>query len=243
LCSTCWPAPESSTGPLNSVDDISVSILSKKHQSMSPRSPQGIPLPAWRRAALSVLLLVHLLAVFVGPWAMPPQGSELATSAARLLAPYLQATYLDNGYRFFAPEPGPSHLIRYEATLPDGQVVEGIFPKRGEQWPRLLYHRYFMLSEFAYSLESRAGFLAEEIERTPGAGPVLQQQAERASKLSEDYAKSYAHHLRAALGASEVRLYIRTRRIPTPQEIEAGMQLDDPALVNDELLGVDKDEA
>jgi hypothetical protein len=105
-----------------------------------------------------------------------------------------------------------------------------------------LYHRYFMLSEFAYSLESRAGYLAEEIERTPDAGPVLREGAERASKLAEDYAKSYAHHLRAALGANEVRLYIRTRRIPTLQEVERGMQLDDPVLITDELLGVDKDE-
>jgi hypothetical protein len=85
--------------------------------------------------------------------------------------------------------------------------------------------------------------LAEELERSPEASPTLRSQAERASRLSEEYAKSYAHHLRSSLGASEVRLFIRTRRIPSLQEVERGMQLDDPALITDELLGVDKDEA
>jgi hypothetical protein len=49
--------------------------------------------------------------------------------------------YLDHGYFFFAPNPGPSHLV----GIRDQSVL---FPDRKEQWPRLLYHRYFMLSEF-----------------------------------------------------------------------------------------------
>ena len=60
--------------------------------------------------------------------------------------------------------------------------------------------------------------------------------------MSEAYASSYAHHLRSSLGAKEVRLYIRTRRIPTPQEVERGMKLDDPALLSEELLGVDSED-
>src|SRR4051812_9871294 len=105
------------------------------------------------RAVASALLVAHLCAVFVGPWAMPPAGSLLSRSFAAALGPYVQAMYLDNGYRFFAPEPGPSHLIRYEILLPDGKRVEGYFPDRKRHWPRLLYHRYFMLSEFVSTLD------------------------------------------------------------------------------------------
>jgi hypothetical protein len=213
--------------------------------STSKHRPAAQPgyrhLSGGKRAALSILVLIHILAVFVGPWAMPPQGSELANSLARLLAPYLQATYLDNGYRFFAPEPGPSHLMRYEATLPDGKVVEGVFPSLRQQWPRLLYHRHFMLSEFAYTLESSADFLNQEAQRLPQRSAAVRERAERASTLSEKYAASYARHIKTTLGAKEVRLYIRTRRIPTPEEIEGGLHLDDPALQTDELLGVDSD--
>jgi hypothetical protein len=200
--------------------------------------------PRKRRLLLSFLLLVHVFAVFVGPWAMPPQGSQLANSIAAVFGPYLQALYLDNGYRFFAPEPGPSHLIRYEADLANGETVEGIFPTRNEQWPRLLYHRYFMLSEFAYSLESRATFLNDQKEQLERAGEQnvrLTAQTERAGELSAAYAAAYARHLKTSLGAKELRLYIRTRRIPSPEQIEQGMSLDDPALYSDELLGVDSD--
>ena len=37
--------------------------------------------------------------------------------------PYLEAAYLDHGYAFFAPDPGPSHLVRYELEFDDGGVI------------------------------------------------------------------------------------------------------------------------
>jgi hypothetical protein len=88
---------------------------------------------------------------------------------------YGEFMYLDHGYAFFAPEPGPSHLIRATVVPPGGQSLEqgseqgseqgaaqkeaapsvegdaGVvrfFPDRVDQWPRLLYHRHFMLAEF-----------------------------------------------------------------------------------------------
>ena len=68
--------------------------------------------PGWKRL-ISVLVALHVAAVFVGPWAIPPHGSELARTIASGFGPYLQAAFLNNGYRFFAPEPGPGHLVRY----------------------------------------------------------------------------------------------------------------------------------
>lgn len=57
--------------------------------------------------------------------------------------------YLDHGYFFFAPNPGPNHLVGWKAnTAKSDQLPEVLFPDRRQQWPRLRYHRYFMLSEF-----------------------------------------------------------------------------------------------
>jgi len=36
------------------------------------------------------------------------------------------AWFAGGGYHVFAPEPGPSHLVRYEVTRADGSQVEGI---------------------------------------------------------------------------------------------------------------------
>ncbi|NIO41435.1 MAG: hypothetical protein GTO41_15415, partial [Burkholderiales bacterium] len=70
--------------------------------------------------------------------------------------------FLDHGYRFFAPEPGPGHLVRYEVTTSDGAGAAGQFPDRDRIWPRLLYHRWFMLSETAFAASSSLPSPAEE---------------------------------------------------------------------------------
>jgi hypothetical protein len=190
---------------------------------MAKSAPQHepAPLPAseswrqvnpWLRRGLTLFLLVHLASICVPPISVEP-ASLFSSYLWTGLQPYIQATFLDHGYRFFAPEPGPSHLVRYELTLPDGTQQEGIFPNLAEEWPRLLYHRHFMLSEFVNSLAS----YREEAELS--------------------YAKSYAHHLLRKHGANQVTLYLRRHAIPTPEQILDGMQLSDLRLLQERSLG------
>jgi hypothetical protein len=183
----------------------------------SAQSPEAAERPSRRmRVIVSVLVALHLFAVFVGPWALPPQNSELSAGAARVLRPYLELLSLANGYRFFAPEPGPSHLVRYEATLDDGTLRTGVFPDKQVHVPRLLYHRYFMLSEFANTLSN----------------PNLP--ADRAEALT----RGYAEHVSEAQHAKTVRLYLRRHFVPRPEEVRRGMQLSDKALYQEQPLGV-----
>jgi hypothetical protein len=170
------------------------------------------PRPAVR-AAISVLVILHVAAVFVGPLAMPPT-SQLARSLGTVLQPYLDVLALGNGYRFFAPEPGPSHLVRYEITLDDGTLEQGVFPDRDRHQPRLLYHRYFMLSEFANTLGS--------------GGPSRER--------IEAYARGYARHLAEAYHARSVKLFLRRHYVPRTQEVQAGMRLNDKALYEERPL-------
>lgn len=105
---------------------------------------RGTCKPAYRRWLLG-LVLFHLLAVVAEPLFFYSRSDVQAgpefLALRRGLGPYVDWMYLDHGYFFFAPNPGPSHLV----GIRDRSVV---FPDRKEQWPRLLYHRYFMLSEF-----------------------------------------------------------------------------------------------
>lgn len=66
--------------------------------------------------------------------------------------PYLDLLYLNHGYSFFAPEPGPSYVMEYEVHRADDTVVRGRLPDAERHWPRLLYHRYFMLATQNFSL-------------------------------------------------------------------------------------------
>lgn len=206
-----------------------------------------------RKWLVSGLVLFHLFAVFASPAASPPPSSYAWSWLAGrvdgkdgLITPYLRAGYLNHGYRFFAPNPGPSHLIRYEIDLPSGDVAKGRFPDPNQQWPRLLYHRMFMISETAFNLSSAVS--APVLPNQP-APPLLQLEPppglseperiefakQRATAL--ELAKGIARRLMAKHGAEHVRLYVQTHEIPFPTDVLAGQKLDAPELFHERLLG------
>ncbi|MEZ6073414.1 MAG: hypothetical protein R3C10_24860 [Pirellulales bacterium] len=135
-----------------------------------------------------------------------------------MFRPYLEGAFLNHGYHFFAPEPGPSHLIRYEARLADGTTITGEFPNKEENWPRLFYHRHFMLSEHLNALGSN----------------------EETDDVAQRFIRSYAHHLMTKYDADEVDLYLRRHLIPLPLRVAEGMKLDDPSLYEEQALGTFK---
>jgi hypothetical protein len=56
---------------------------------------------------------------------------------------------MNRGHHFFAPSPPPGVLVRYELVNRDGKTIMGEFPNTKEYWPRLRYHRHFMLADQA----------------------------------------------------------------------------------------------
>ncbi|MFZ4731245.1 MAG: hypothetical protein ACOYK7_01750 [Pirellulales bacterium] len=112
--------------------------------------PKPVETAAWSRparVAASLAIVVYLAAVIAPPLAGPPPASELATALIQPLRPLVGALSLGHGYRFFAPNPGPGHSLRWRLTRADGTVVQGSLPDAAADRPRLLYHRRFMVSE------------------------------------------------------------------------------------------------
>jgi hypothetical protein len=179
-----------------------------------PNPPAGKSLAVHWRVLISIALLVHLTAVVAAPMALPP-SSELQQNLAATFRPYLNLAYLDHGYRFFAPSPGPSHLVRYELEMPDGTTSTGVFPNKQTEWPRLFYHRHFMLAE-----KLNDQFI-------PPEAPA----AERAvlMKPFEAVAESYAMHLIETTGARKATLQLVSHELPSPQDMERELPLDDQA--------------
>lgn len=124
---------------------------------IEPTDRAGHCKPAYRKA-LVCLIALHLLAVVAEPLFFFSRSDFQAgpefLGLRRWLAPYVDWMYLDHGYFFFAPNPGPNHLVAVQQRSRDTARPAGlqsdafVFPDRKEQWPRLLYHRYFMLAEF-----------------------------------------------------------------------------------------------
>ncbi len=213
-------------------------------------------LPA--RVIASLCLGYHVLAMFVSPWAVPPT-SELAVSLQRYVAHYQTLLYLNHGYRFFAPDPGPSSVVGFNVVQADGGTVEGLFPDRhaiNRQYPRLNYHRWFMWSETLGRLFSQWVTKAE-------FDQYLELEQARAQQLREQGLELEANRLAAGLEEDrrvweesevarqqilapvarvllerhdgvEIRLMLNRRMIPSLLEARAGMRPSDPRLMEPE---------
>lgn len=97
---------------------------------------------------VSLFLLWHLAALFLAPLSIPPTSPLVSNIAQRRMQWYLDVLYLNHGYFFFAPNPGDGHIVRYKVFDVSGNTLrEGEFPDRETQWPRLYYHRHFMLAD------------------------------------------------------------------------------------------------
>lgn len=176
-------------------------------QKQRNRKPGQWPLAV--RLGITLLLLWHLTALFLAPLSIQPASPLVVNVAQR--APmqwYLDALYLNHGYHFFAPEPSNGHLIRYQVYDDRGGVVkDGQFPDRKDYWPRLLYHRYFMLAD---QCEVPAGSEAD------------------ANRLKRDYLTAYAQQLLREYDGAQVRVQRVVHYPAFLDDVVAGMPLGDP---------------
>ena len=161
-----------------------------------------VPRPPRWRWLTTPLLLLHLTAVFVSPFAFisssPEAVSPVAAAVADPLQPYIQFAYLNHGYAFFAPNPGPSHLVRWRLEFDDGRPpVEHTFPDLDRHWPRLLYHRHFMLAE-----QLHADFVPPQPPDTDDARQLAAWRRRRA--VYDAKWRSYENQLRIRYSADRV---------------------------------------
>jgi hypothetical protein len=141
---------------LLAVADVSTGPKQDDKPRREPKKPQPKPegeppsgWPSWAKAIVSVIVVWHLLVVFLSALAKTPTSPLMMNIAnSAIMRWYSEPLYLNHGYSFFAPEPGPGHVIEY--TLYDkanNQIETFRYPSKREQWPRLYYHRFMMLAD------------------------------------------------------------------------------------------------
>jgi len=184
------------------------------------------------RVIATVLILFHLWAVVGRPIEFATQGpfgtSPSATLFRMPVRAYSQFTYLDHGYAFFAPDPGPSHLIAVTLTNPDGQNIDLKYPDLNDQWPRLLYHRHFMLAEFFNDIYHPPGNPPAEIANNTDSV----RDWHMARRRYETVRDSITTRLVARHRDHQIKLRRLEHRQPgLPEFFEAKMPLNDPRLI------------
>lgn len=207
------------------------------------------------RILCSLLLIGYLLVVWLGPLSNPVGSEFLTRPLARWVAPLHRSLFLGHGYRFFGPDPGPSHILVYRIVDEEGELVEHRFPDRDKIRPRLLYHRWFMLSETLYqelnftvdqqSFEETQAELNRQIEalqfnRQHRLARRIQRERDR---IETEYsnARSRIEKLVAAIGRNlmerhqgvAIEMFLQERTIPFPAAVLTGQKLNDPVYLSD----------
>jgi hypothetical protein len=215
-----------------------------------PSAAAGEKTPSfWVKVLLSVLIAWHVAAVFIPPMRFAASAGRPASpfmdGIYRPIRPYAELLYLNHGYFFFAPDPGPNHLVDYKVEFDDGRPpVTGRFPDLAKERPRLLYHRHFMLAE---ALNAR--FAPPQPPPEPSPPPLTATPAEKArfqagrQLYAEELARwqhfrrqyeamqeSFSDHLKHEYSGSRVTLTRVEHRLLTPEDVEVGgRKLNDPA--------------
>jgi hypothetical protein len=199
------------------------------------------------QAFLLAIGSVHMLGVLAEPLRFFSRSDVAVAPDFELIAEtmqtYSQWLYLDHGYFFFAPNPGPGRLIqcsfqpeRMASDLPaspDLQIHADVsdvstLPDKQNQRPRLLYHRYLMLAEF-YNSRFAPSQISSESRKDPEFAARWAQDSDMYKRLQASMTKSLKHKL----GTSSITLSRVERSLPTPYMVlNEKVQLNDPRLLD-----------
>lgn len=206
------------------------------------------------RVLLSLAVVLHLLAVVAEPLRFfSASPVKFASEDARLLRlatqRYSDFMYLSHGYSFFAPNPGPSHLLECEIALNSNVDLAAepplgrpafltasrelskrsswrVFPDRMQDRPRLIYHRFFMLSEF-YHTQFAPATLAEQAK----LDTAIVEQWKQDRQMYEQLQNSIVKNLEGKHANHKITLRRVEHALPSEYQIfEERWKLTDPRL-------------
>lgn len=204
---------------------------SPDHASGDETTASSFPRSRGLRTAISAVVVFHVVAVIVPPLWMQTRGpigvSPSVNSLRGATSAYSQFMYLDRGYAFFGPDPGPSAMFQVAVQQPNGKRAEYLYPDRDRIWPRLRYHRHFMLAEFLNQTYEVPG-PPEEVIRDQ---PVLAEDWRRRRYRYEKVRQSMLDHLAVEYRTDRVAMRRVRHLMPDYNAFRSSpMSLDDPRL-------------
>lgn len=144
---------------------------------------------------VSLVVLFHFSAIF--SHVLSGGGPMAMRQVASYYRPYLKTMWLDNGYRFYAPDPGPTEVIWYKLQYDDGSTHWTQVPRREDFNLRMPFQRHMSIALLASMMnelepvkpkEDAASVASVLINNTPTLRTVL-------TPVGEVFFRSYARHL------------------------------------------------
>lgn len=180
------------------------------------------------KAAISLLIIAHFVAIAVAvtSYSTPNfPAPQLAVEVSQPMQPYLQGTFLNNAYRFFAPNPGVPTVLWIRLQTSDGRVRWAELPGRPESaLVRATYQRRLNL----------ALLVGQQMEPDPD-----QSGKPRLTPLGETCLASLIRHVvREEENVSSVGVYLVQHAVITPQQVRDGWTPNDLRTYRPMFLGV-----
>src|SRR5262245_9785766 len=190
---------------------------------------QAVQPGAKARWLVTILVIAHFLAIgaAVTSYSAPNfPAPVLSVMASEPLQPYLQATFLNNAYRFFAPNPGTPTVMWFRIQREDRSVRWDELPGTAEgSLVRESYQKRLNLSLL----------LSQHLSPDPQTGKL------RFSPMGEICLASVIRHLAHEHGddkpVKSIGVYVVQHAVITPQQVRDGWKTDDLRLYKPVFAG------
>jgi hypothetical protein len=212
-------------------------ILFEVAAAMSTLRPSQSRPPLFVKLVLSLVILFHLSAILAH--VLSGGRPLIMLMAASKFRPYLKTMWLDNAYRFYAPDPGPTEVIWYKMVYEDGSTQwTQVPPRREDVYLRMPYQRHMSISLLASMWNERLMSKPREDINSAVSILVNNQPVIRTvlTAVGEIYFRSYARHVARLYAAhpetkaplAYLECYMVHYLIRSPDEMRRKMDMFDP---------------
>jgi hypothetical protein len=174
------------------------------------------------RVLVGVLVFVHLIAIVIAVTSSGSPGfpaPQLSLRLSPFVQPYLQAIFLNNAYRFFAPNPGTPWVLWFRLQYSDGMVRWIELPGRPERLWRGRYQRRLNLAiQLGQYVESAAA--SDEKKTLSPLGKMLVESAAR--HVAVAYARTSVNG--SLVTIRNIGIYCVRHGVILPEQVRAGWE-------------------
>lgn len=204
---------------------------------------QGSP-ARYVKLIVSLLILFHFSAIL--SHVLSGGGVFVMRQLSSLYRPYLKTMWLDNAYRFYAPNPGDTEVLWYKLQYEDGSTRWTQVPRREDYYLRMPFQRTMSLALLGSMMIEREPVNPKE-DSASVANVLVNNQVAMKSVLTasgEIFFRSYARHIgrkervHPVTGSPLVSMdcFLVHYQIRNPIQMRMNVDMYDPRMLDIQLI-------
>lgn len=202
--------------------------------------------PHWYlKLIISLVILFHFSAIF--SHVLSGGGPFVMRQLASLYRPYLKTMWLDNAYRFYAPDPGSTEVLWYKLQYEDGSTRWTQVPRREDFYLRMPFQRTMSIALLGSMMVEKEPVSPKD-DSASVASVLVNNQVAMKSVLTasgEIFFRSYARHIgrkervHPETGSPLVSMdcYLVHYLIRNPMQMRMNYDMYDPRMLDVQLIG------